>query len=322
MAENVIPLKTKTRRPPITNPRGAALPRMLDSWLLALHAAGKAPRTCEAYERTARDFIEWLLEHGHPCDTEGVQREHIRGFLADRRKAGAAEQSLASYHGRLSAWWSWICREGERTEPSPVRREDRPTPPRKVRRYLTVDEVRALIRTCDKTFLGRRDEAIIRVLYDNGTRVSGLVSMRLDGVDLKERTIKIILKGGDEHLAPIGTKTAAAIDRYLRVRDRHPLADESPWLWLPATTSHDRLLDEGIRIMLKRRGLQAGITGVHPHMFRGTAAHELLAAGAGEGSVRRILGWKTDQMIEHYAGDLADERARQAHARLSPGDRI
>jgi len=321
MTENVVPLK-KRRRPPITNPRGAALPRILDSWLLALRAAGRAPRTIEAYERTARDFIAWLCEHGHPCDTEGVQPDHIRGFLADRRAAGASEQSLASYHGRLSAWWAWICREGERAEPSPVRREDRPTPPRKIRRYLTADEVRALIRTCDRSFLGRRDEAIIRILYDNGVRVSGLVSMRLDGVDLKGRVIKIILKGGSEHLAPIGTKTAAAIDRYLRVRDRHPLADESPWLWLPATTSHDRLLDEGVRIMLKKRGLQAGIQHVHPHMFRGTAAHELLAAGAGEGNVRRILGWKTDQMIEHYAGDLADERARQAHARLSPGDRI
>jgi len=61
---------------------------------------------------------------------------------------------------------------------------------------------------------------------------------------------------------------------------------------------------------------------VTPHMFRGTVAHTLLENEATEGDVMQILGWKTRRMIDHYAGDLAAERARRTHARLSPGDRI
>jgi integrase len=123
-----------------------------------------------------------------------------------------------------------------------------------------------------------------------------------------------VLKDGDELLSPIGSK-AAAIDRYLRIRGAHAQAPTSPRLWL-GMRGHDtahmtaHMTARGIRGMLDRRGRQAGIEGVHPHRFRGTAAHELLKAGASDGDVQHILGWKTRTMVDYYAGDLARERAR------------
>nr|WP_260408166.1 site-specific integrase [Planomonospora venezuelensis] len=214
--------------------------------------------------------------------------------------------------------------EEERTTLSPVLRADKPKSPKKVRPYLTDDELRRLLEACKGSGFGeRRDTAMILILIDNGARVSGLAGLQLDDVDLRGHRLRIVLKGGDEFWAPIGKKTAAAIDRYLRVRAQHPYASATTALWLPLRgVRSGQMTRYGVADMLKRRGAQAQVAGVHPHRFRGTAAHKLLAAGAGDSDVQHILGWTSRAMVEHYTGELSLERARATHARLSPGDQI
>lgn len=327
MSENVIPITrrsggTKRRKPSPTNLQGAPLRALVDSWRIALESSNKSPRTIKVYTASARALIAWLHAGDRPTDAEGVTAGHIREFLlAELKRTKPA--SVASHHRNLHVLFNWIIEEDERTTPNPVRKTDAPKVPRKVKEYLTDDQIRRLLAQCTgKDFASRRNAALIRVLADNGARVSGMSNIRLDGVDLRNRTLKIVLKGGDELLAPIGAKAAAAIDKYLRVRARHPQAS-SPWLWLgvrgPGT---DHLADTGVRRMLRDVGERAGVEGVHPHRFRGTIAHNLLKAGASRGDVQRILGWKSGAMVDYYTEDLSVERARETHARLSPGDRI
>ncbi|TDE39948.1 integrase [Nonomuraea mesophila] len=326
----------RTRRARITMPAGAPLAGLIDSWRLALESADKAPNTIALYMRAARRFVTFLDEQDMPGDVESVAAEHVRAFLVHERQRVTAQQkheNAADDHERdragvataraahlyLGVWFNWLIAEGERTTVSPVLRADRPNMPTKVRPYLSLDQVSALLDACrGADYEARRDSAIIRVLFDTGMRVSGLCGLRLDDVDLRERRLRIVLKGGAEHWSPIGAKTAQAIDRYLRVRAGHPRA-AGPWLWLGLRGRYSKT---GVQDMLKLRGEQAGVDGVHPHRFRRSAAHELLAAGADSDAVRRVLGWRSETMVRYYTEELADERARAAHARFSPGDRV
>ena len=117
---------------------------------------------------------------------------------------------------------------------------------------------------------------------------------------------------------PFGAKTADALRRYRRVRAAHPLRD-LPNLWLgkrgPLTVS-------GLAQLLDRRSREAGVTGVHPHRFRHTAAHRWLANGGQEQDLMRLAGCRTREMVGRYAASAADERAREAFRKAALDDRL
>lgn len=302
--------------------RSAKLRDLLPSWELSLAERDLSPRTLEIYQRTGSQFTAWLEAEGLPGEVNLIDAPHIRAFLAAERERTSAVSAHQHYRN-LRVLFRWLIRENERTGPNPMLRVDAPKVTAKVKPVLTEDDLGRLLRTAEgTTFEDRRDLAIMRVLIDSGVRVSGLASMRLEDVSLRHKTIKVVLKGGDEHLIPLGRKAAAAVDRYLRARARHPKW-ESPWLWL-GVGGHDtsRLGPSGIQDMIERRATLAGLPKITPHAFRRTFAHDWLAAGGSESDGMRIAGWKTRTMIEHYAGELAAERAREAHRRLAPGDRI
>ena len=198
----------------------------------------------------------------------------------------------------------------------PPKLEDKPVP------VLDVDTLKALLRVCDgQGFVQRRDKAILSMFMDTGARVSEVANLQLADLDLDSprREVAYIVGKGRKHRAlPLGAATVRDLDRYLRERDRHAYAN-LPALWI---AQKGAMTSSGISQMVKRRCRQAGVPPIHVHQFRHTFAHSFLAEGGNERDLMSLAGWDSPQMLQRYGSSLAAERARNAHRRLSPRDRL
>jgi integrase len=130
--------------------------------------------------------------------------------------------------------------------------------------------------------------------------------------------VVVLGKGSRVRACPFGARTARALDRYLRARRLHRHAAD-PRLWL---SQRGPMSADGVDERLRARCRQAGIPPIHAHQFRHTAAHGWLASGGQERDLMRLMGWRSTAMLGRYGASLADQRARDAHKRLAPGDRI
>jgi site-specific recombinase XerD len=285
-----------------------------------IRAANLSPATQRSYLAAVALLGDFLETAGMPTDVAAIRREHIEAFI-ENQLARLKPASAANRYASLRPFFNWLVEEGELRE-SPMARMRKPKLPEHAPPVLTTDDQERLLAACGgQRFDDRRDTAIVRTFLSTGARLSELASLRwmpdeptTNDLDLDAGIVRIRSgKGRRERVSFLDPETVKALDRYLRLRDRHAHRG-LPWLWLG---EKGRLTDSGITQLIRRRGRKAGLPGLHPHLFRHTYAHEALSAGMQEGDLMVLAGWRSREMLSRYARSAATDRAIDAARRLA-----
>jgi integrase/recombinase XerC len=245
----------------------------------------------------------------------------IRLFMAELYQQGQSRASVARKLSALRAFGRFLRREGW-IEMDPASLAAAPRREQKIPGHLSVDEMVRLLEVPDRsTPLGRRDRAILELFYASGLRLGELAGLDLDDVNLSERMVRVLGKGGKERLVPLNASAAAALRLYLKDRavlvqgargdrGRHPLFVNYRGTPLGAR-SIDRLVRRHVAACSTRLGIS-------PHALRHTFATHLLQRGADLRTIQELLGHarlSTTQRYTHVNAAQLLEVYRKAHPR-------
>jgi len=273
------------------------------------------------YAPRLRAFAAYLRAQGMPTDVGGIRREHIETYLLwlreeapGRTGVGQKAATISIAFRTLRTFWRWLVDDDE-IRVSPMEKLRPPKVDVEAPPVVTPQQQARLLKACSgKGFEERRDAALLLMLAATGMRRGELAGLTLEDLDPALDMVHVraaTTKGRFGRPVFVPREAATALDKYLRVRSSHHAA-ELPWLWLG---KRGRLSDSGILQVVERRGRQAGIPGLYPHMFRHTFAHEALADGLQEHDVARMGGWRDTAMLGRYGASAATERSMAAFRR-------
>ena len=250
----------------------------------------KSPATLRAYGTDLRAFAEWLSASG--SDPSSCTRFHLRRYLVELEQQGLAPTSVQRKLASLRGLFAHLREKGRITQ-DPAKLLRGPKAPQRVPRYLTPQEVDQLLgQEFGDEPQDLRDRAVLETLYSTGCRVSECAGLKLDALDLREGTARLLGKGNKQRLSLLGGPAKAAIEAWLPARKRilreqRRLDPGALFLNLRGGALSSRWLFQTVVDRAKKAGLQTSLT---PHGLRHSFATHLLDRGADLRSVQELLG--------------------------------
>ena len=283
---------------------------------------GRAPRTCEAYRRDLSGYCEVLASRGRSPET--AEEEDVLAHLRHLQSRGMAPASVKRTMTAVRTFHQFLVVDGLRDD-DPCSHVEIPRVPTGVPKALSEAEVDAILDAMNGVDrVSRRDRAMLEVLYGTGMRISELVGMSLNDVDMAESIVRVLGKGQKERILPVGRCAHEALTAWLVPAGR---GEMEPERW---ASQHDqeavwlnqrgrRLSRQGAWGVVKKRAQQVGLGAkVSPHVFRHSCATHMLDHGADIRAVQELLGHasiSTTQVYTMVSKEKLWEAYRAAHPR-------
>jgi integrase/recombinase XerD len=277
---------------------------------------GLSANTLAAYRTDLTGLARWLAQR--EMTLMEAERKHLLEYLAWRVGQGMRPRSTARQLSSIRRFYRHLVREGQ-LQVDPSARIDMPRLGRPLPKSLTEAEVESLLAAPDTgSPLGLRDRTMLEVLYSSGLRVSELVGLRLDAVNLRQGVVRIIGKGDRERLVPLGEEAQAWLERYLADGRQEILGAGRASDFVFPTGRSVHMSRQSFWHIIKRYAAAAGIRGsMSPHTLRHAFATHLLNHGADLRAVQMLLGHSdlsTTQIYTH----VARERLKEVHGQHHP----
>ena len=299
-------------------PPSEADERLIEGFLDALWMErGLSDNTLAAYRADLRGLAGWLAGRGGSMLAAG--RGDLQAYLAHRLGEAAKARTTARLLSSLRRLYRHLLREG-RIKVDPTALIDSPKLGRPLPKSISETEVEALLEAPDvETPLGLRDRAMLELLYASGLRVSELVGLGLEQLNLRAGVLRVVGKGNKERLVPLGEEAASWLEHHLLDSRRELLAGRPSEALFPTQRRAAPMTRQAFWQLIKRYALHAGIdpAKLSPHTLRHAFATHLLNHGADLRTVQMLLGHSdlsTTQIYTH----VARERLKNLHAEHHP----
>ena len=275
--------------------------------------------TVEAYRADLESFFSFLSNDylsmaRDQLDMRRIDNLAIRAYLAHLARRKLSRTSIARHISALRTFFKYLMREGV-VEANPARAVATPRREKPLPAVMQPADVAVLLEQPDGDEpLVLRDRAFLELMYASGLRISELVGIDVDDVELRARLVKVRGKGSKERIVPFGSKAEAAIRAWMAVRDAGP--DEQA---LFINYRGERITARSVRRLFDRYVRRAALrAGISPHTMRHSFATHLLTAGADLRSIQELLGHSslsTTQKYTHLNDWQLIEVYRKAHPR-------
>ena len=275
--------------------------------------------TLMAYKRDVMAFHKYMTSHG--SSIEAATETDVITYIMDMNKEGKTRATTNRKLSSIRSCYEYLIKKGV-VDKDPTAGIKTARTVRQELDYLTIDEVNLLLAQPDSSIKGKRDKAILEVLYGTGLRVIELIDMNYGDLNMKMGFIQCTGAHGRPRIVPLGSYARTAINDYLRdsrtalLRDEENKESEDRPLFI--NYMGERLTRQGLWKVLSEYGKKAGLgTRITPHILRTTFAVHMIQNGADIKTLQELMGYDDVQAMQAYL-ELVNNRIKDVYDKTHP----